>query len=1417
MANLINTIRGMYQPLKEADVSNYSPDEHKDAYHDHIAKYMDTKEKYHKDAAKEHAALYREKTGKSIKEEMDLDESHFKKGDTVIWKGMKGSVISSEGEGEDEVYTVKCEDGKTYQVPARQLEGMSEMAPEVGPPEPVGSGKKVNPKDVRWDVDKTIPKTYDKLKESRDDTKGMSDKERLDYHASNYKKSIVAANSAGNDNARKQYMDTAAQHSLAYNRLTKGGDVTKHNMNEEFEIEIDVNDELWEQFIGELNEEGVQLDELDWQGIKDRYTKFYGGLGDKIANSKPVSAVSDVASKIKDRYTKFYGGLGDKSISDTLPKTTSQVKAIGKFASSAADAAGDAISKAVDVVKPYANKGFDKLKAYVNKPRPAAPAKPDPTTPSKSNSMSDLETKKKFAGAKADWTGPGKGVASKTAAMAKPDWQGAGRGVAKEEVEYSLDEAVRAVVLGEAKKISNDAIHIVLAKTKNAREGLAAIKKAFNVNDKEAKKLLDRVMNEEVELDEASPMIKPPQNEFAKKADAFAHAKKNGGKVKMKTFIHPTSGKKFVSYVVMKEEIEFDEAKLDKSSPIYKEYEALKKKPIADLRNIIGRSHRVVDLKGYDKAGAIRQVLDDRYGEKKVDAFFGEEVELDELSKETLASYKKKAGEDARKADKEGDFKRGDKRFSGIVKATKKEFDKANEEFELDEARVTKDNVAKLLVKYGNNPKSVKQMVDKEFDRAVKAHPTATAAKIADVIRVTAESVELDEAAMVSTDALNKAVTAKFSPRVSAQVLGYLKPGTKKEVSVKDATAAMNRMNMSPRQIANVMSALNEEVEINEAPLNIPKAGMPKTLKQMMSDYIDKTSDDKLIRLAKVLGKNITIKGNRVIIEETEIDLDEEINMSINTVDEAKKYGLTQSLLDAVKGVLAADGDVDSKPLDPADPKQAKGKFADRKDKDINNDGKVDKTDKYLHNRRKAVTKAVEKEDDAEEVKGMKAKDADDVKKGKGTAKQEPIEVNPNIKEDYWHVVYKDKNGKAKAEKNFRDEKSAKAYAKRGNMVDRVGGKYEVNRVKGSMDEEIELDEAGEVKTRNKTKKNRMDTARGDLYNKRNKLNIGPGDTGHATRQQSMKALGRALRNEEEEIDLDEASCKTMKEAEMTDKQMRKREEIVKSMKDKKGDFEKRYGDRAKAVMYATATKMAMKEGFDLTDEQWEELGEAYKIPKNYAAMMLKKRKKANDKAQKDLKDPSHNPSWANSKSKMEEEQIDELGIGTVFNYAQKRIGQALSGSLPGKKSMDTYAKNLGNARTRLDPLKNVQKPVPKDNVVPFRKEDVDAMSENEINEAIRHDRYINAHGKKASGEGNWMFTTAAPGRKSKETFSGRGKLGDVAKNAMKALGSKEVYVMEATVDTADVEKKKNMSGSDKSKLGKIADMLKKEREKRNK
>ena len=72
--------------------------------------------------------------------------------------------------------------------------------------------------------------------------------------------------------------------------------------------------------------------------------------------------------------------------------------------------------------------------------------------------------------------------------------------------------------------------------------------------------------------------------------------------------------------------------------------------------------------------------------------------------------------------------------------------------------------------------------------------------------------------------------------------------------------------------------------------------------------------------------------------------------------------------------------------MDAVNPKAVKKKFKDRKDKDIDNDGDVDASDKYLHKRRKAVSKAVKKEDmdkpmtSAERAKAMQKK-ADKVKK----------------------------------------------------------------------------------------------------------------------------------------------------------------------------------------------------------------------------------------------------------------------------------------------------------------------------------------------------------------------------------------------------------------------------------------------------
>tara|TARA_X000000950_G_scaffold178145_1_gene216213 strand:+ start:230 stop:880 length:651 start_codon:yes stop_codon:yes gene_type:complete len=67
---------------------------------------------------------------------------------------------------------------------------------------------------------------------------------------------------------------------------------------------------------------------------------------------------------------------------------------------------------------------------------------------------------------------------------------------------------------------------------------------------------------------------------------------------------------------------------------------------------------------------------------------------------------------------------------------------------------------------------------------------------------------------------------------------------------------------------------------------------------------------------------------------------------------------------------------VNEKKLDPVNPKALKKDFDDRKDKDIDNDGDVDSSDKYLAKRRKAVAKAMKSDKNEGNKFGKALKDA---------------------------------------------------------------------------------------------------------------------------------------------------------------------------------------------------------------------------------------------------------------------------------------------------------------------------------------------------------------------------------------------------------------------------------------------------------
>ena len=210
-----------------------------------------------------------------------------------------------------------------------------------------------------------------------------------------------------------------------------------------------------------------------------------------------------------------------------------------------------------------------------------------------------------------------------------------------------------------------------------------------------------------------------------------------------------------------------------------------------------------------------------------------------------------------------------------------------------------------------------------------------------------------------------------------------------------------------------------------------------------------------------------------------------------------------------------------------------------QEDADIDNDGDTDKSDKYLHKRRKAVGKAIatRKESfsdwrqDLVEVMDEVEKD----KKIKEKKVENKIVINPELKE----------------------------------AVEELGGQ---------LIEMVEIEEG--YQPIDKDKENRMYRRAGNLA--RTAVSS-TGKKKEVAQKKSSKIVSAITRQKEkerfdrigqspahnEEYQLDEKT--------LTPAETKKKEQIVKSMKKSAGDFEKRYPGRGKEVMYATATKQAKK------------------------------------------------------------------------------------------------------------------------------------------------------------------------------------------------------------------------------------------------
>jgi len=112
-------------------------------------------------------------------------------------------------------------------------------------------------------------------------------------------------------------------------------------------------------------------------------------------------------------------------------------------------------------------------------------------------------------------------------------------------------------------------------------------------------------------------------------------------------------------------------------------------------------------------------------------------------------------------------------------------------------------------------------------------------------------------------------------------------------------------------------------------------------------------------------------KINNIASEQPTINATYKPDVKLTT--EKKYFETKKGSIEELAGKL-----IESK-LDPVDKDAVKKKFDDRKDKDIDNDGDTDSTDKYLHKRRAAISKATSEavtQDDHGEKINQDKKDA---------------------------------------------------------------------------------------------------------------------------------------------------------------------------------------------------------------------------------------------------------------------------------------------------------------------------------------------------------------------------------------------------------------------------------------------------------
>ena len=396
-----------------------------------------------------------------------------------------------------------------------------------------------------------------------------------------------------------------------------------------------------------------------------------------------------------------------------------------------------------------------------------------------------------------------------------------------------------------------------------------------------------------------------------------------------------------------------------------------------------------------------------------------EEVEsIDELSTNKLTDYKKKAGENASAADKAGDTKTGNKRFSGIMKATRKQFDndakQKTEELSSKQKAMDKNKNGKIdgsdLAKLRGEELSAKQKVlDKNKNGKIDG---------SDLAKLRKEETDLQEKS--DYEVYHKDYSGAVQAAIKqAEKRGYevdmddwhdkVATGPKKPSSgktnsfsinlMKDGKPAKKKLQMQVYNMDNHKYELNmyiEEIQLEEmtdgdkSSIALQAMVARKKLQQTAGKNKSQSFIDKMTSKANAgdrLPKKPADEYDRKVVKY----LKKKHGMSEASV--AETYEGVVDKIKAIKRGMQAKAKADDHFDKAGDPKNANAS-KDLK-KAVRYQNLLNKEEVVLEAKKSKTFKNIKKKMKEEETPNKAT-----IKKGDMlTGKREPIEINPELKE----------------------------------------------------------------------------------------------------------------------------------------------------------------------------------------------------------------------------------------------------------------------------------------------------------------------------------------------------------------------------------------------------------------------------------